>query len=104
MRGLQGYAYSDCDGYIPNPHIGHFGCLGDYHRYIEELLSNRDYIGAINQCVASCKSINVSEFPTLSNFARDIYGLNMIRMPRCFEMPDGRVLTAKDAAAELANR
>lgn len=95
------YNYSpDCREYTPNPHIDGFACIGNYERSIIELLKRRDYIGAIEQCAASCKSLNFGDSTVMREFMRRIYGISerqdSINM-RCLELPDGSVVTPVDA-------
>lgn len=91
---------ADCREYTPNPHIDGFACIGTYERSIIELLKRRDYIGAIEQCAASCKSLNFGDSTVMREFMRRIYGISerqdSINM-RCFELPDGSVVTPVEA-------
>lgn len=93
---------AECAGYTPNPHIDRFTCLGDYSKTINQALQRRDYIGAIEQCIASCKSLNFADSAVFSEFMRRLYGIggfsgNM----NCIELPDGTVTNAKGAIAWL---
>lgn len=99
VRALSDYDYPpECSGYIPNPHIQYYHCLGSYSRYINDLLSKRDYTGAICQCVASCKSLNVGESPTMIKFMRNLYGVSSSGNGRKFVvLPDGSAVTVKEA-------
>ena len=59
---MRGYDYNEsCDTYIPNPHIDRYSCLGNYERTMNERLMENDAIGAIEQCISSCKSLNFSD-------------------------------------------
>lgn len=101
VAALGGYEYpSECSGYLPNPHIHHYSCLGSYSRYINELLSKRDYIGAICQCIASARSVNLSEGPTMIKFMRSLYGVNG-NPGKIVILPDGSEATVKDACEWL---
>lgn len=57
------YAYADpiYEDYIPNPHLRIFACLGGYEGKVNEALYNRNYIGAIEMCVASAGSVDLDE-------------------------------------------
>lgn len=81
------YDYNSVEfgGSIPNPHIQHFACLGGYRPLIEERLRAGDMIGAIEQCVASAKSINLAEAPTVRYLLTDIFNTNK----KCIRLPDG---------------
>lgn len=101
VSGLSSWNYGfECREYTPNPHIDEYRCLGNYTISINEFLKQRDYIGAIEQCAASCKSLNFGDSIVMSEFMKRIYGVsshqNRINM-KCFELPDGTVVTPKEA-------
>lgn len=85
--------YSDC---MPNPHIDGYRCMGNYNQTINELLINHDYIGAIEQCIASCKSLNFADSTVMGLFSSIIQGQNH-RNNRCIVLPDGNVVKPIDA-------
>lgn len=87
-----GYEFA---GYMPNTHINEYACMGNYSRTINELLRRRDYIGALEQCIASCKSLNWGDHTVMSRFMQRLWADN--DAPRCIELPDGRVVNAKEA-------
>ena len=101
VRGISRYCYGpECREHTPNPHIDAYSCIGNYSQSINELLRRHDYIGAIEQCAASCKSINFNDSTVMCEFMRRIYGIsdrqNNVNM-KCFELPDGSVVTPIDA-------
>lgn len=91
---------AECRGCIPNPHINGYGCLGSYNTAINELLERNDYISAIEQCAASCKSLNFSDSTVMHEFMKQLYGISdrqgSINI-RCIELPDGSVATPTEA-------
>ena len=89
------YSYpANCADYIPNYHIDHHHCLGDYRRVVCEYLNRGDTIGAINGCIASAKSININESGmTFVPFMKKVFTSSR----RCVELPDGRSVTAAKA-------
>ena len=88
--------------YMPNPHIQRYRCLGTYGKAINECLKTRNYIGAIEQCVASVKSLNFGDSIVMGQFIGTIYGLSGYDWNnRCIELPDGSVVRPKDAVAYL---
>ena len=106
------HAYSDyyypleCEDSMPNPHINIHSCLGDYRRDFVDAMSREDYTGAIDVAIASCSSINVDEYSTVSYFFKHIWETGdrihsdrLSRRPnnRCFELPDGRIVTPIEA-------
>lgn len=102
VYALQDYSFGhECSTYIPNTHINRYRCLGSYEMEINRCVRNNDYIGAIEQCVASCKSLNFADSTVMKLFMEQMYGLGGYTNNRCVEMPDGSVLTPKEAAKYL---
>lgn len=90
-----GYEFREC---TPNTHIDRYSCIGNYQRAINELLKRNDYIGAIEQCIASCKSLNFADSTVMKEFMRRLYGISDYRVNiRCIELPDMRVVTPTEA-------
>lgn len=89
-----GYGYEFNDS-TPNPHLDQYRCLGNYERAINEFLRNNDYVGAIEQCVASVRSLNFGDGAVMQEFFRRWYGIsnagNTINM-KCIELPNGSVV------------
>lgn len=89
------YEFSDC---MPNPHIDRYNCIGNYERTINQLLMNRDYIGALEQCVASCKSLNWGDSIVMETFMKTMWGTSGDGYNnKCIELPDGSVVKPNDA-------
>lgn len=83
---------------MPNPHIDAYTCMGNYRKSINTLLQNHDYISAIEQCIASCKSLNWGDSTVMNQFMaamldRNDYDYNN----RCIELPDGSVVRPAEA-------
>lgn len=83
--------------YMPNPHIDNYACLGNYQRTINECLVDHDYISAIEQCVASVKSLNFGDYTVMGDFMYSMYSSN----ERCIELPNGEIVNSKNAIAWL---
>lgn len=88
LRGIadavQWYEYgAEFNDYVPNPHIQHYACLGNYRSYIQRMLQEGNVIGAIEQCIASAKSLNFAEAHTVRYFLTDVFNskTNIIRLP-----------------------
>ncbi len=103
VRARDHFSYKyEYDGYTPNPHIDKYRCLGNYERQINSLLLNNNYIGAIEQCIASCKSLNFADSTVMQEFMLRVYGLSDERVNmKCIELPDGAVVTPKEAVVYL---
>ena len=98
VSAVQHATYSmEYDGYMPNTHIDQFGCLGNYNKVINELLKRNDYIGAIEQCIASCKSLNFVDYSVMRRFVENMYD----SAKKCIELPNGNVVTPKEAIKYL---
>lgn len=94
-----GYEFRDC---MPNTHTDRYSCLGNYQRVINELLLKHDYIGALEQCIASCGSLNFADATVMEEFMRRIYGISTYDVnTRCIELPGGEVVTPKEAITWL---
>lgn len=91
------HTFDPCEygGYMPNPHINQYNCMGNYVRTINSLLMDRNYIGALEQCIASCKSLNFGDSVVMSEFMREFLSGNWLY--RCIELPDGQVVSPSEA-------
>lgn len=81
--------FDDC---VPNPHIQGYGCISGYVPTIEAYLTQHRYVEAIEQCVASCRSINFNDGTVMEDFmswlrSPDDAGVNL----KGFVLPDGTV-------------
>ncbi len=89
-----GYTYGDeFIDYIPNPHIQHFACLGNYKQYINKMIQDGNLIGAVEQCIASARSLNFAESHTVRYFLNDVF----TSTHRIIRLPDGRDVTTIEA-------
>lgn len=84
--------------YTPNQHIQKYNCLGNNAMTIRESMIQRDYIGAIEACVASAKSVNVLEGATCGIMMEKIFSR---KAGRIIEMPDGSARTPLEAVMWL---
>lgn len=103
VRAQQHYQFgTEYAGYMPNPHIQGYSCMGNYVTPINNCLQKRDYISALEQTIASAKSLNFTDSTVLAYFMRNLYGLGEEEHIRAshkwFELPDGRCVTAAQAA------
>lgn len=101
VSALGGYDYGpECKECLPNPHIDRYNCLGSYKTIINKRLKENDYIGAIEQCISSAKSLNFADGAVMNEFVSKIYALNgNSKDIRFIEAPDGKMLTVKEAVA-----
>lgn len=90
----QYYDYGDdFIDYVPNPHIQNFACLGNYRPYINRAIQDGNLIAAIEQCIASAKSLNLAEAPTVRHFLNGIFNSRH----KIMRLPDGRDATPLEA-------
>ena len=76
--------------------------MGNYSATINQLLKDNDYIGAIEQCIASCKSLNFGDSTVMEEFMLRLYGISDQHVNiRCIELPNGEVVTPKNAVKWL---
>lgn len=93
---------ADADSYIPNPHINRYQCMGNYSTPVNRFIRDRNYINAIEQTVASAKSLNWADTTVMREFFRTLMGQSDVcRNNRGFELPDGRVVTPLEAVQWL---
>lgn len=85
---------AEYDCFLPNPHIQGYHCLGGYEREIKKCLKNSDMVGALEQCIASAKSLNFHDTPVMREFMS--YFFDTRRKP-FIELPDGGVVSPVDA-------
>lgn len=101
VRALSGYDYGvDGKNRMPNPHIDEYNCMGDYLRIINDLLMDNDYIYALEQCIASCRSLNFGDPTVMGEFIKRIQGRSS-KSGRCILLPDGNVVKPTDAVKWL---
>ena len=104
VMGRRGYSYpAEFKNCMPNPHIHYHSCMGGYLTAVNRLLQSREYIGALEQSVASCRSLNWGDSTVMCEFLRDMYKTGSGRMA-CIELPDGRVVSSKEAIEWLESQ
>lgn len=106
----RGRDFSDSDAgmnCLPNPHLYYYSCLGNYERQINECISNGDYVMAVQQCIASCKSLNFGDYAVMSKFMDMMYGTHYGEQNgqnrKCIELPTGEIVRPEDALVYLEN-
>lgn len=104
VTAIDNYYFSDLsavfNSYMPNPHIDRYRCMGNYESAINKSLANRDYISALEQCIASAQSLNFHDSTVMVEFVRQLCtdgGKNN----KCIELPDGTVVTPDEAMKYL---
>ena len=103
FRGISGYNYGpEFANHMPNQHIHQFGCIGSGHEaQLREAMLNRNYMGAINVCIASAGNMSMQEVPTGEHHMKYLLSNDA---PNCVILPDGREVTPKEALAWLEEK
>lgn len=90
-----------CKDYLPNPHLNFHNCLGDYRPMINESLRNGNLIAALEQCIASAKSVNLAE--TSMTF-RPMLEMLMNWRGKVLVNRDGEAMTPEEALAWIKQK
>lgn len=91
-----GAEFSDC---MPNPHINQYSCMGGYTGVINELAQKCDYIGIVEQCVASARNLNWGDSTVMRRFMEFLWG--GCGSQKFLELSDGAVVGPVEAVAWL---
>lgn len=104
-RGVTGhsdYMYpSRFNGYMKNPHIDNYNCLGNYQYSINESLASGNIIMAIEQTIMSSRSLNLSDGAVMRKFYQKLFTHNGDRF---IELPDGSCVNTEEALKWLKER
>lgn len=97
----RGFSYSEYPAefadYLPNPHIQRYHCLGQYESTMERALIAGDFIPAVEQCIASVRSLNFGDDPVMCEFMPHMYNSTA----RFIALPDGTQASPAEAVAYL---
>lgn len=97
--GMQNFEYVDeLNDRMPNPHIQYFRCLGDHLRSMNEFMKNRNFIGVIEQTIASAGSLNLQDYTVANRFFRDLF---RDYKTQWFELPDGSKMNLRELVGYL---
>lgn len=88
---------------LPNPHLDKHSCLGGYEAPIAEAVAAGNYLGAIEQCIASVKNLNFGDSIVMKAFFEAVYGINEVRVRRFFEA-DGVKMSSLEAVDYLREK
>ena len=100
VRAIPNATYpSEFSEYFPNPHIEHHGCMGDYELTMAQYIKSGNYVGVVEQCIASAQTMNFYDSTVggelVQDLARNYEGRN------CIMLPDGSFTTVKKALEYL---
>lgn len=104
VKSQMGYNYAcvpECADHMPNPHLQRHACLGSYQPEIQSCLRAGNVVGAVEQCIASCMSVNLGETSmTFGPMIGDLFNSNKALLHR----EDGADMTVSEAIAYLKER
>lgn len=86
---------------MPNPHINGFGCIGNNRQAINRMLSSHNYMGAIDQCLASTSNLNFGDSTVLNRFINAVCNDVANGGRKCVRLPDGSYTDFRGALAFL---
>lgn len=85
---------------VPNPHINHHSCLGNYEPMLEDAEDRRDFIAAIAICQQSASSMNLVETVSTKYFFDDFATAYHTDIPVILTAA-GESITPKQAIEQL---
>lgn len=83
----------DQRGYMPQPHLVRYSCMGNSEEAILSALRAGQYTTAIEQSLASAKNINFNDETVVSTFLGSLY---IEKYGKCIQMADGRIVGAQE--------
>jgi len=89
--------YAGYRNYLTNPHIYNFACLGNYKPLMNRAILDGDVVGAMDLCVASVTSMNITESVTVENFFKQLFSTDR----KCIEDFDGNEYSPLEAIKKL---
>lgn len=85
---------SDAINRMPNPHLQYHACIGDYQDPMFECMHARNYIGYIEQTIASAKTINFGDGIVVNELFNDLFSGSY---GKCIELDDGSLMSVHEA-------
>lgn len=100
ISAISGASYpAEYKDYLPNPHIEGYSCIDGYRSTMAQYIAEGNFIGAVEQCIASTSTMNFFDSTVTGRLVRDMVGCYDTR--KCIMLPDGSFVTIKDAMAYL---
>lgn len=78
---------------IPQPHIWHYTCVGNYRKTFEDCQKKHDYIGAMTTIISSSSSLNWTDSTVVESFMSDFWN---DESGSFLEDKDGNLYTVKE--------
>lgn len=83
---------------IPQPHIWHYTCVGNYRKTFEDCQKKHDYIGAMTTIISSSSSLNWTDSTVVESFMSDFWN---DESGSFLEDKDGNLYTVKEVVEIL---
>lgn len=104
VSGLSNYTFGkDFDDCLPNPHINIYRCMGDYEPIINECIFKNEYLFAIEQSLASVRSLNFGDTTVMEAFMEEL-SASKRRNKKCIELPGGTMAYPEEAVEWLKSQ
>lgn len=104
VMGLRNFSFAkELKDFIPNPHINDYACLGNYSAVMNQLTSSGDFVNVIEQCVASCQSINWGDQTVMGRFV-GVFSDFSKGGRKIIELPDRKNVTINEAIGWLESQ
>lgn len=104
VTGFRNFPFSkELKDFIPNTHIDEYACLGNYSAVMNQLTLNGDFVNVIEQCVASCQSINWGDQTVMDRFVEVLYNFSKGDR-KIIELPDRKIATINEAIEWLESQ
>lgn len=81
-----------------NPHLYYHACMGNNIRYATDQFMMGNYVGAIEQTIGACASVNLNEGVTTSRWMSDLWNT---KYGKFFELSDGRRMNVNEVLKYL---
>ena len=100
VRAKQGADYPEAfRDYYPNPHIEGYGCIDGYVSTMAQYVAEGNFVGAVEQCIASTQTMNFHDSTVCGRLIRDF--VSMYDTRECIMLPDGSYTTIEKAIEYL---
>jgi hypothetical protein len=87
---------------IPQPHWHYYGCWGNNKTPITQALRNENYIGAIEQLIASAKNLNWADPPVIDTLRSKLTG-SYTRLRTIKDLSTGEFISY-EVACDIINK
>lgn len=102
--GMQRFSFpKELRDFFPNPHINGYGCLGNYSVLMNQLTLNGDFINVVEQCVASCQSVDWGDHTVMTHCMSELTEVGR-GSRKIIELPDKKAVSVNEAIEWLESQ